>query len=369
MKAQTQHPTGSVLPLVAVMLTLLLLMLAMVVDLGWINVASNELKVAAEAAALAGASQLLDEDILLGSPDQSDDIVDCRDSAETFANYNTAAGRNLLLDRNDENDPSGGIVVGYIQDPLDLSSPLQTTGVATYNSVQVTTRLSEEANGPLELLLGAFTGRDTIEVAAQATATLDDRIVGFASVAEDQPLQMLPYSLKDTLWYAGLAQYQSFGTYISIFPERVAPGNFGSVDIGPPNNSTADLERQILYGITAQDLAAVGGMVLEDPDEDGVFTKLLEADPGMSSAVKDEFASIIGQTRLLPIHMSVTGQGNNAIFEICGFVGVRITGVHLTGNPDNRYVAVEPCAVTVKEGKIDPDAPRTQLVYALSLTR
>ena len=40
---------------------------------------------------------------------------------------------------------------------------------------------------------------------------------------------------------------------------QLPPGNFGTVDIGSPNNSTADLTRQILYGISEDDLAYFGG--------------------------------------------------------------------------------------------------------------
>ena len=47
---------------------------------------------------------------------------------------------------------------------------------------------------------------------------------------------------------------------LNLFPNGTgAPGNRGTVDIGSPGNSTNDIERQILYGVSPSDLAFHGG--------------------------------------------------------------------------------------------------------------
>ena len=46
----------------------------------------------------------------------------------------------------------------------------------------------------------------------------------------------------------------------NLYPEGTGPpGNRGTVDIGGINNSTQDIERQILHGISANDMAQMGG--------------------------------------------------------------------------------------------------------------
>ncbi len=88
----------------------------------------------------------------------------------------------------------------------------------------------------------------------------------------------------------------------SLPPRYGSPGNRGTVDIGGANNSTADIARQIVHGISADDLIELGKpLVLAN---DGKMT--LNGDTGISAGVKDELASIIGQTRIIPIFQSVS---------------------------------------------------------------
>jgi hypothetical protein len=54
--------------------------------------------------------------------------------------------------------------------------------------------------------------------------------------------------------------------------------------------------------------------------------------------------SIIGQPRLIPIFRSVSGNGNNAQYQIIKFVGVRLLEVKLTGSPAQKRVITQPCA-------------------------
>jgi hypothetical protein len=368
MKTLCKYPNGSVLPLAVVLMVLFLLVLAVVADLGWVCIVKNELQNAADAAALAGVSQLPDEGFLLGSPDQTDDIISCRDFAETFAAHNKAAHKSLLLDRNEANYTSGGIVVGYIANPLDLSSLFQVEGVSEYNSVRVEASLTNALNGPLELLLGAVTGLETIEVRARATATIDDRICGFKIKGQER-LDMLPFSLDQDYWNQCLQEYAATGNPIKIYPnDPETPGNFGTIDIGPPDNSASDLVRQIENGISPDDLAAVGGFILEDRG-DGVYIKEFQGDTGISNVVGNALDNIQGQDRILPIHANVINPGNNAIFEVCGFVGVRIFDVHMTGAVDKRYIRVEPRIVQSAHAVIDPSASHSHLVFASALTQ
>jgi len=378
--------------------------LAMTVDIGWLVLVEGQLQNAADSSSKASAAQLIDEGILSGNPSQVDDIVEARDFAETFAAHNTAARVSLLLDRNDLNETDGGIVVGYIQDPLDLNDPLQTDSVSEYNSVQVTASLSQEINGPLAMFLGAFSGMDNIDVSAQATATVDDRIIGF-EIIDDENLQMLPFAIYEDAWEEAFdgAQHDPGSTCphepdvdnysynestglvvtgsdgipeISVYPNSTtvctqpgAPGNFGTVDIGPDNNSTSALIDQILYGVTQADLDIIGGMTLADDDEDGIYSKWLNGNTGVSTSIRSSLISIEGKPRLLPLYRTLVGTGDTATYEIVRFVGVRVVDVQLTGALTDRHLVVQPCLITSSQAVIDPDAPKSHYVYAIAITR
>ena len=84
---------------------------------------------------------------------------------------------------------------------------------------------------------------------------------------------------------------------VNLFPQGTgSPGNRGTVDIGSSNNSTADIARQIVYGISPSDLAALGGR--SSSIRRGKLS--LNGDTGISAGVKDELASIMGQPRVHP---------------------------------------------------------------------
>jgi hypothetical protein len=138
------------------------------------------------------------------------------------------------------------------------------------------------------------------------------------------------------------------------------PGNRGTVDIGSSNNSTADIARQIVSGISAADLAYLGGSLRFD--ETGVLH--LNGDTGISAGVKDELASIVGLPRLIPIFRSVVGPGNNADYTIVKFVGIRILAVKLTGSMSSKHVTIQPANVIAKGGIYEQGATGTQYIYS-----
>lgn len=406
-----QNKRASILPLVAVSMTILFIMMAVVVDFGWIFLAQNQLQNTADASALAAASQLIDEDILSGNSNQTDDVVDTRDYAEIYAGLNQAALRNIMLDRNNSNDPDGDVVVGYIDDPNDYQSPFESASVSSYNSVKVQTRLAQTMNGPLALFFGAFTGATQIELSAQTVASIEDRILGFQiplSGSESSPPQtipILPFTIFIDAWKVqtdgdnydpdlecppqtdedhwqynpttgevnycagdGIPEVKIYPNQGSVCTVPGLPGNFGTIDIGPSNNSTSDLISQIYNGATKEDLDAIGGLLLSD-DGNGTYSKWLNGDPGVSSAVKTALQDIIGEPRILPLFREAYGNGNNVYYEIVAFVGVRVMEVKLTGKMSKRYVYVQPCQIMSPHAVVDPNAPKSGFIFTQGITR
>ena len=149
---------------------------------------------------------------------------------------------------------------------------------------------------------------------------------------------------------------------INLYPQGVnSPGNFGTIDIGGNDNSTAVIARQILHGPTRADLAHHGGR-LELDDNGELFRN---GDSGISAGIKDELRSIIGKPRVIPVYRTVVHNGNNATFTIVAFVGVRILAVELEGNFKRKHVTIQPANVVLRGGIPDTDqTQRSQFVYS-----
>ncbi len=96
-----------------------------------------------------------------------------------------------------------------------------------------------------------------------------------------------------------------------------------------------------MHGISEADCNELGKPLIFDSN--GQLT--LNGDTGISAGVKDELASIIGQTRVIPIFSSVTGNGNNAQYRIVKWAGVRILAVRLTGAMSKKMVMVQPAPI------------------------
>src|SRR4051812_20853524 len=179
--AVTRSPAvraGAVVPMVALLIVFLLAMVAFAVDIGYIAVVQKEMQNAADAAALAGTSQILDRGLLRGSPNQSSATSNARDQAQQFSAANKGGNVSLTLSRNDSNDAGGDIVCGYITDPTNLNATLDTSA-SRYNSVRVRVRRNAQKNGSLGLFFGPVLGRSTQDLFATSTATYEDGISGF----------------------------------------------------------------------------------------------------------------------------------------------------------------------------------------------
>ena len=105
-RLQKKKRRGAVAPLTAVLMIVLVGMVAFAVDIGWMVVAQAELQDAADAAALAGAGQLMSPSVQFSLPlqtatNQASIISAAETSAKTyaknFAGYNKAGGVSSLV--------------------------------------------------------------------------------------------------------------------------------------------------------------------------------------------------------------------------------------------------------------------------------
>ena len=106
------------------------------------------------------------------------------------------------------------------------------------------------------------------------------------------------------------------------------------------------MRRQILNGVSPSDLEHHGGKL--ELGSDGTLS--LNADTGISAAIKADLDTIKGKPRIIPLFSQIAGNGNNANYTITGFVGIRILEVKLTGAMNQKRVTVQPAAIRIRGG-------------------
>lgn len=357
---QHRNRNGAVLVLSAIMLFMMLTFLAFTVDTGYLASSKGEIRRSADAAAIAGCWELFDD--LSQGKTESECEIDVAAEAAQYAGMNLIANTSPSLS-NQLN--SRGVEVGYL--PSMTSSTLSTDSSLPFYAVRVSVKKNSDLNGEIPYFFGQVFGDKGRAIEASATAVMARNISGFTTPAScHDTLDVLPFALDLQTWNtisANTAQ-DSFsynpntGTVsagsdgvleVNLYPQGTgSPGNRGTVDIGGANNSTADIARQIVYGISDSDIEALGKDLKFNSD--GTMT--LNGDTGISAGVKDELASIIGQPRIIPIFSSVSGNGNNANYTIVKWVGIRILKVTLTGALSKKAVIIQPAPIIARNAVI-----------------
>jgi Flp pilus assembly protein TadG len=145
---------GFVVVYVALLFTVIIGIMALAVDVGYVYNVQGDLQAAADAAALAAASGL------------SIDDVTTRDRAVKYAMKNYAAGSGVDLQSSD-------IELGY-WDRVTGFTPVDSSG-ARPNAVRVTARLSEDRGTAVGLFLASVLGVDSINMSASSIAVFGSR--------------------------------------------------------------------------------------------------------------------------------------------------------------------------------------------------
>lgn len=350
---------GGIVPLSALFMIAAIAAAVFAVEIGRIGIIQSELQRAADAGALAAAWNLAEQ--FNNGESATDAISSARTAAQVMVENNAVRGVSPELDFNSSNTTSGDIVFGRFTGFGDPSADMTPQTASDTNAVMVVVHKDDIRNGASELGLARLLGVASFGSSASATAAWIREIRGFNSPNESETLGILPFAVKQSVWDDFIAGVGAPDTWswnpphktissgsdgikeLNIYPgNTAAAGNFGTVDVGNPNNSTTDLKRQISQGVSASDLAYLGGKL--ELNADGYI--MLNGDTGISASIKDELSQIIGKPRVILIYSTLTGNGNNAYFKIVRFVGIRIMEVKLTGNP--KRIMVQPATVTTK---------------------
>jgi Flp pilus assembly protein TadG len=351
-----QSRKGAITILAAILSIVLVGMVAFSVDIGYILSAKEELQRTADASALAACWEYGQR---LGKGSTNDAaITSARTVAANYATANKVTGDGMTMGANTSNDPNGDIVFGYISDFKNSQAEFQTNTSNQVNAVRVRLYKNSDANGEVPFFFARVFGLEGQGLQSEAVAGIIRDINGFQAPADGGNIGLLPYALDLQTWNnfianSGTDNYTWNATTktvtsgpdglveVNLFPQGTgSPGNRGTVDIGGSNNSTSDIARQIVDGISPSDIAA-----LTSQGRSLVFDacgKLyLNGDTGISAGVKDELASIKGQPRVIPIFESVSGNGNNAEYKIVKWQGIRIMAVKLTGSMSQKHVTIQ----------------------------
>ncbi len=358
---------GTVIVLAVAMLIVVLGMAAFTVDFGMLNLTKGQMQNAADSSAHAAMQELI--------PGIGPGATLTPQAASTQAG--TKAESIVQLFRTGDltsTDLSVSRDVRFGRRSWDTASShwVQEWGVTPYNMVEVTVRRTQDAGAPLGAVFSRVFGRDSFDLETTSVASVAPAAGFKLPTGSSSTVDILPIALDLTTWNQLLAQnyngaangfpdhYRcsssasgvSSGTddilEVNIYPDAnstMPPGNRGTVDLGAPNNSTADLKRQILYGLNAGDLSYFPNNEIKFNSAGFLY---LNGDTGISAGIETALKSIIGQVRAIPIFISVSGPGNNAQYTIVKFVGVRILAVKLTGGPTQRYLWVQPAPYSTR---------------------
>lgn len=349
----SQTRRGAITVFAAIIAIVLVGMVAFCVDIGYVLSTKEEMQRSADSSALAACWEY---GLRLAKGSNSTAAVGyARTAAAQYAALNQVAKQPVSLDSNPSNDPNGDVVFGYIADFKNSQSTFQVNSANGVNAVKVRLRKNTTINGQVPFFFARIFGLNGQSLQEEATAGLVLNVKGFKIPSDNSNLGILPYALDLATWNSliansGTDNYRWNPTTkqveagsdglveVNLFPQGTgSPGNRGTVDIGSSNNSTSDIARQIVYGISPSDLAYHGGKL--DFDANGKL--FLNGDTGISAGVKDELASIMGQPRIIPIFSTVSGNGNNAQYTIVKWQGIRIMNVKLTGSMSQKNVMIQ----------------------------
>ncbi|MCA9036809.1 MAG: hypothetical protein KDA91_16860 [Planctomycetaceae bacterium] len=355
---------GSILVMAAVVMAIVMAFAAFTVDLGMITVTKGQLQNAADSAAHATAKELLRAfgPSATLTPAEAETAARAR-AVEMVGRFRSGDVQSTIaVDTRD---------VRFGNRSWDEANQewLMQWGVQPYNMVEVTARRTAATNSALPMTFARFLGISSHDVAASSIASVAP-INGFEKPKPNETVDILPIAVdlqtweslmvaaagnssggtsstfKDVYRYAnstgGILSGSDGVLEFDIYPDvntSLPPGNRGTVDLGSPNNSTADLKRQIVNGLNEYDMSYFPNGELMCSFEHPVQ---LNGDPGISAGIEASLKSIIGQVRAIPIFTQVSGPGNNANYTVVKFVGVRIMAVNLKGGPKSRYLMVQP---------------------------
>ncbi len=359
--------------MVAVILPVLLGMAALTVDVAYLYNIRHDLQRSADAGALGGASTLTGDTMMQIRMGTGGSTVGFLES--------TVDGRGILFS---SLDPTLGtsttvitpeeITLGWLDMNLSTGS-IQTTGAPSqFNAVQVVARrTSDSPNGPINLLFAQIFGLAISEASATATAVFDDRMAGFDT--SSYPGGLLPFTVHEDIFEADFTSGSDQYTYdaateavgagsdgireIMLYPHNTAPGNFGILNIGTPNQGVPALRDHIENGVPPEDFEAEVGtsdLIFYDDDGDPI-TYQMTGNPGLKVSLQSSIETQVGKVVGFFLHDEVTASGANTTYTITEIRFGLLMDVRLQGPSSQRGLWVQPVSFSGTGVIVSSSAP------------
>ncbi|MBL9082398.1 MAG: Tad domain-containing protein [Planctomycetales bacterium] len=428
---RVEHRRGLATGLLILTLVFLSGLVALGINTARLCTVRAELQAACEASALAGAAELMDENLLFGQADSRDDVLMAREMARLTGLRNQVDGREFRLDPNHDNAPTGDVVVGTL-DPLApagtvLGIPTNPAAPGDVNTVRVSGRVSRNIYNTVSLAIGGLTGVTTADPAVAVQATLDQRVVGFRPergvkapilplVAEyeswiKQSTAEVVAGKNDNYGVNPVTGEVTFGpdgipelVFVSGAPKADAKAAAEVGENGAPGTAEENKDAQdgaaaeesqpatpgwcyvpqltnelnidyvwpvrVREGLSRGDLAPYGGELVV------VGTLPMPALPQMPAEMGYTLMEILGQTRVWPLADAAATDGEATdgeatVCDVVGFAAGRIVRVGRGSGESNDTweIVVQPTTMVSSQAVTAAGAPRNPWIGKLELTQ
>lgn len=374
---------------------------ALTLNVGHVYHTRDQLQLACEAAALAGAAELIDESTIYGVDDQTGDQLAARFAAQTIASRHTIAGQPLALDVNVNNMADGDITLGYTPQPGATYQPLfPHDSRGKCNSIEVHARRHQARGNPVALWFGGLFGSPTANVACSARACIDQRVIGFRPKGQTAA-PIVPILLENESWHrqrqGTITQWndrftvnydthqQSDGPDGLIEMEFRCPldesstssnplgqatnatyGRCALLAAGGNHNDVTLVDRQCQAGFAQQELQPWNGELIVPRGGELNVTALESAEQIYS----DSLWAIRGQRRVFALCTPYEQAGQGGRWAITEFVGGVVVDsyVDFSQSPRQLVLCVQPGVIATSTAVTDPTADEHPSIAKLLLT-
>jgi hypothetical protein len=407
----------------AIFLTVLLILIALAFDIGYVMLVRTQLHAAVDAATLSGGTELLSG--LGRDPVSPDTVVTNGTSVAVAYAANNANGDQRATYADGARDVRFGWAVFDDQatpPQWEKNWGEQLPDVGGYNLIGVTLHrnqaCSTNGDGPLPLFFAQTFGMGDTDVNAQAAAVIMPAKGIRIEPGSSTVANVIPFSINQRLWEKYLRaqayfeangnQYPNpidsvqdditgeplFGHYstppngITEFvqdfadnygcncdfadPESMpSPGqdNVLEVDIYPRDDYTSGNLGTIDIGTSGNDTSGLERQILEGvnesdlsnyEDNEFLLPRTTEGDTGLSAGIKDALEAVTGECRPVFLFDGLAEPGNTASFSLTTMAGVRVMYTELTGQLTFKHLAIQACDATLTGAVGDITEPITK---------
>jgi hypothetical protein len=288
---------GAIAIIIAVSATMLLVFAAFVVDFGTAYAQKRALSSGADAAALAAAKQIEQDSVAT----ESCATISGKYSVGS-ASYNSL--RSTVNSYISENDPQGSTTGNIGQASLLPGADGLLVSCVSNLGLVVTVQTEKQ----VATTFGSLAGVDQVSVGQSARAAMGPgkSITG-----------LRPYGICKGIADQVIADPNNSHTVRfdnSSMGCGSAPGNWGVIDFNGGSNPTGEIEQWTEFGYN-QPITIPPSGILTFPGNPGA------PNPG---ALQQEMNSILDKEIAIPIFDQVTGTGQNSVFRVTGFLGVKV---------------------------------------------